>query len=40
LKAGSRGTQKRAKGEFEQAQQRLRQTGRVNDAASVIKSLL
>lgn len=40
LKAGSRGTQKRSKGEFEQAQQRLRQTGRVNDAASVIKSLL
>lgn len=40
MKAGSRGTQPRKRGDVEKAHQRLRQTGRVTDAASVIKSLL
>lgn len=40
LKAGSRGTQPRKRGDLDKAQQRLRQTGRVADAASIIKSLL
>ena len=40
MKAGSRGTQPRRRGEVEKAHQRLKQTGRVKDAASVIKSLL
>lgn len=40
MKAGSRGTQPRRRGDVEKAQQRLKQTGRVTDAANVIKSLL
>ena len=40
MKAGSRGTQPRRRGDVEKAQNRLKQTGRVADAASVIKSLL
>ena len=40
MKAGSRGTQPRRRGDVEKAQQRLRQTGRVTDAAQVIKPLL
>ena len=40
MKAGSRGTQPRRRGDVEKAQQRLKQTGRVTDAAQVIKSLL
>ena len=40
MKAGSRGTQPRKRGDVEKAQQRLKQTGRVADAANVIKSLL
>lgn len=40
MKAGSRGTQPRRRGDVEKAHQRLKQTGRVTDAAQVIKSLL
>ena len=40
LKAGSRSTQPRPKSEQQQALQRVRQTGRVQDAAAAIKSLL
>lgn len=40
MKAGSKGTQPRKRSSVEKAQQRLRQTGRVADAAAVIKSLL
>jgi hypothetical protein len=40
MKAGSRGTQPRRRGDVEKAHQRLKQTGRVTDAANVIKSLL
>lgn len=40
MKPGSRGTQPRKRSDVEKAQTRLRQTGRVADAASVIKSLL
>lgn len=40
LKSGSRATQPRPKGEQQQALQRVRQSGRVNDAAAAIKSLL
>jgi len=40
MKAGSRGTQPRKRGDVEKAHNRLKQTGRVADAASVIKSLL
>lgn len=40
MRAGSKGTQPRKRSSVEKAQQRLRQTGRVADAASVIKSLL
>ena len=40
MKPGSRGTQPRKRSNVEQAQTRLRQTGRVADAANVIKSLL
>jgi len=40
MKAGSKGTQPRRRSDVERAQQRLKQTGRVQDAASVIKSLL
>lgn len=40
MKAGSRGTQSRPKGAFETAQQRLKQSGRVSDAAAAIKTLL
>lgn len=40
LKSGSRGSQPKPKSQTQQAQQRLRQSGRVNDAAAAIKSLL
>lgn len=40
MKAGSQGTQPRKRGDVEKAHQRLKQTGRVADAANVIKSLL
>lgn len=40
MKAGSRGTQPRNRGDVEKARQRLQQTGRVADAANVLKSLL
>lgn len=40
LKSGSRATQPRPKGEQQQALQRVRQSGRVQDAAAAIKSLL
>jgi hypothetical protein len=40
LKAGSRGSQPKPRSEQQQALQRARQTGRVNDAAAAIKSLL
>lgn len=40
LKSGSRATQPRPKGQQQQALQRVRQTGRVQDAAAAIKSLL
>ena len=40
LKAGSRSTQPRPKSEQTQALQRVRQTGRVQDAAAAIKTLL
>ena len=40
LKAGSRSTQPRPKSEQQQALQRVRQTGRVQDAAAAIKTLL
>ena len=40
LKAGSRSTQPRPKSEQTQAFQRVRQTGRVQDAAAAIKTLL
>jgi hypothetical protein len=40
LKAGSRSTQPRPKSERQQALQRVRQTGRVQDAAAAIKTLL
>ena len=40
MKSGSRGTQPRKRSDVEKAQNRLRQTGRVSDAANVIKSLL
>lgn len=40
LKSGSRATQPRPKGQQQQALQRARQTGRVQDAAAAIKSLL
>ena len=40
LKAGSRGSQPKPKSGREQAQQRLRQSGNVADAAAAIKSLL
>ena len=40
LKAGSRSTQPRPKSEQKQALQRVRQTGRVQDAAAAIKTLL
>ena len=40
LKAGSRGSQPKPRSEQQQALQRARQTGRVNDAAAAIKNLL
>lgn len=40
MKAGSQGTQPRKRGDVEKAHQRLKQTGRVADAAQIIKSLL
>jgi len=40
LKAGSRNTQPKPKSSQQQALQRVRQTGRVQDAAAAIKSLL
>jgi len=40
MKPGSRGTQPRQKGAFEAAHQRLKQSGRVADAAAAIKTLL
>ena len=40
MKAGSRGTQPRQRGDVEKARQRLKQSGRVQDAANVLKSLL
>jgi len=40
MKAGSKGTQTRKRSDVEKAQNRLRQSGRVADAASVIKNLL
>ena len=40
MRAGSRGTQPRPKNAVREAQQRLKQTGRVNDAAAAIKALL
>jgi len=40
MKAGSKGTQPRKRSDVEKAQNRLRQSGRVADAASVIKNLL
>jgi len=40
LKSGSRGSQPKPKSGAEQARQRFRQTGNVNDAANYIKSLL
>jgi len=40
LKSGSRGSQPKPKSGAEQARQRFRQTGSVNDAANYIKSLL
>lgn len=40
MRAGSRGTQPRPKNAAREAQQRLKQTGRVNDAAAAIKALL
>jgi len=40
LKSGSRATQPRPKGQQQQALQRVQQTGRVQDAAAAIKSLL
>ena len=40
LKSGSRGSQPKATSETQKAQQRLRQTGRLSDAAVLIKNLL
>ncbi|MCP4826217.1 MAG: hypothetical protein GY892_19205 [Shimia sp.] len=40
MRAGSKGTQPRKRSDVEKAQNRLRQSGRVSDAASVIKNLL
>lgn len=40
MKPGSKGTQPRKRSDVEKAQNRLRQSGRVADAANVIKSLL
>jgi len=40
IRAGSKGTQPQKRSAVKEAQTRLRQTGRVNDAAAVIKSLL
>jgi len=40
MRAGSRGTQPRPKNVVREAQQRLKSTGRVNDAAAAIKALL
>lgn len=40
MKPGSKGSQPRKRSDVEKAQTRLRQTGRVSDAANVIKSLL
>lgn len=40
MKAGSRGTQPRKRGDVEKAHQRLKQSGRVRDAAQVISKLL
>lgn len=40
MRAGSRGTQPKPKSVVREAQQRLKQTGRVNDAAAAIKALL
>lgn len=40
MKPGSKGSQPRKRSDVEKAQTRLRQTGRVADAANVIKSLL
>ena len=40
LRAGSRGTQPKPKNSAREAQQRVKQTGRVNDAAAAIKALL
>ena len=40
MRAGSKGTQPRKRSDVEKAQNRLRQSGRVADAASVIKNLL
>ena len=40
MKAGSRGTQPRIRGDVDKARQRLKQSGRVHDAAQVLKSLL
>ena len=40
LKAGSRGSQPKPRSEQQQALQRARQTGRMQDAAAAIKSLL
>jgi len=40
MRAGSRGTQPKPKNAVREAQQRLKTTGRVNDAAAAIKALL
>lgn len=40
MKPGSSGTQQKPRGAHQKAQQRLKQTGRVRDAAAVIKGLL
>jgi hypothetical protein len=40
MRTGSKGTQPRKRSDVEKAQNRLRQSGRVADAANVIKSLL
>ena len=40
MRAGSRGTQPKPKNAVREAQQRLKSTGRVNDAAAAIKALL
>ncbi len=40
MRAGSRGTQPKPKSAVREAQQRLKSTGRVNDAAAAIKALL